>query len=118
MRRCKRPPAASLLPLNTDINEPMLRITEQPGADGSFAVLRLEGTVAGRWVTELRRAFGAKHRADGQPVVIDLDKVSFIDSAGIEFFEEVASGVRIVNCSLFAAEQLKDVLARHQMVRR
>jgi anti-anti-sigma regulatory factor len=101
-----------------DINEPMLRITEQSGADGSFAVLRLEGTVAGRWVTELRRAFGAKHRADGQPVVIDLDKVSFIDSAGIEFFEEVASGVRIVNCSLFAAEQLKDVLARHQMVRR
>ena len=95
----------------------MLRITEQPGADGSSAVLRLEGTVAGRWVTELRRAFGAK-QVGGQPVVIDLEKVSFIDSAGIQLFEEVASGVRIVNCSLFAAEQLKDLLARHQMVRR
>jgi anti-anti-sigma regulatory factor len=104
--------------LNRDINEPMLRITEQPGADGTFGVLRLEGAVAGRWVTELRRAVGVRHRADGPPMVIDLEKVSFIDSAGIEFFEEVASGVRIVNCSLFAAEQLKDVLTRHQMVRR
>ena len=96
----------------------MLRITEQPGTDGSSAVLRLEGTVAGRWVTELRREFRTRHRRDGPPLLVDLDKVTFIDSAGLELFDEMGAGIRLVNCSLFAAEQLKDVLARHQMARR
>jgi anti-anti-sigma regulatory factor len=95
----------------------MLRITEQPHGDGSRRALRLEGAVAGRWVTELRREFRVRHRLGGPPVVIDLEKVSFIDSAGIEFFDEFAAGILVVNCSLFAAEQLKDVLARQQMVR-
>jgi anti-anti-sigma regulatory factor len=96
----------------------MLRIAAQPAADGSVAVLRLEGIVAGPWVTELRRAFRATCRRDGPPVVFDLERVSFIDSAGIEFFGEVASEAGVINCSLFAAEQLKDVWARHEMIRR
>ena len=96
----------------------MLRITEQPAADGLSAVLRLEGIVAGPWVKELRRAFHEKCQRSGPPVVFDLEKVSFIDSAGIEFFREVASEAEVINCSLFAAEQLKDVLTRHQMIRR
>jgi anti-anti-sigma regulatory factor len=96
----------------------MLRITEQPAADGSSAVLRLEGIVAGPWVKELRRAFHAQGQRGGPPVVFDLEKVSFIDNAGIEFFGEVASDAEVINCSLFAAEQLKDVLTRHQMIRR
>ena len=95
----------------------MLRITEQSAADGSSA-LRLEGAVAGPWVKELRRAFRARWRRGGSPVVFDLEKVSFIDNAGIEFFAEVASEVGLINCSLFAAEQLKDVLARRQTIRR
>jgi anti-anti-sigma regulatory factor len=96
----------------------MLRITEQPAANGSAAVLRLEGRIAGLWVGELRREFGARDRRDGPPVLMDLEQVSFIDSAGLEFFGEVATRICVVNCSLFAAEQLKDVLTRHQMVRR
>jgi anti-anti-sigma regulatory factor len=96
----------------------MLRITDQPAADGSSAVLRLEGAVAGLWVTELRRAFRARCQRGGPPVVFDLEKVSFIDNAGLEFFGEVGTEVGVINCSLFAAEQLKDVLARHQMIRR
>jgi anti-anti-sigma regulatory factor len=96
----------------------MLRITEQTTAEGSNAVLRLEGRVAGLWVDELRREFSARHRRGGPPVLFDLEKVSFIDNAGIEFFDEVATEIRVVNCSLFAAEQLKDVWLRHQTVRR
>jgi anti-anti-sigma regulatory factor len=96
----------------------MLRITEQTTAEGSNAVLRLEGRVAGLWVDELRREFTARHRRGGPPVQFDLEKVSFIDNAGIEFFDEVATEIRVVNCSLFAAEQLKDVWLRHQTVRR
>ena len=96
----------------------MLRITEQPAAHGSSAVLRLEGRVAGVWVEELRREVCARHRRDGHPIVMDLGQVSFIDSAGLEFFAEVATKICVVNCSLFAAEQLKDVLTRHPMVRR
>jgi hypothetical protein len=95
----------------------MLRITEQT-PEGPNAVLRLEGRVAGLWVDELRREFRARHRPDGPPVLFDLEKVSFIDHAGIEFFDEVATDVRVVSCSLFAAEQLKGVLQRQQTVRR
>ena len=96
----------------------MLRITEQTPAEGSKAVLRLEGRIAGLWVAELRREFGARYQRGGPPVLVDLEQVTFIDSAGIEFFDEVATGIRVVGCSLFAAEQLKDVLQRHQTVRR
>jgi anti-anti-sigma regulatory factor len=96
----------------------MLRITEQTAAEGSNAVLRLEGRVAGLWVDELRREFSARHRRGGPPVLFDLEKVSFIDNAGIEFFDEVAPDVRVVSCSLFSAEQLKGVLQRQQTVRR
>jgi anti-anti-sigma regulatory factor len=95
----------------------MLKITEQTPAAGSSAVLRLEGRVAGPWVAELRREFRARYRPGGLPIVLDLERVAFIDNAGIEFLDEVATEIRVVNCSLFAAEQLKDVLARHQAVR-
>lgn len=96
----------------------MLRITEQTTAEGSNVVLRLEGRVSGLWVPELRREFGARHQRGGPPVLFDLELVSFIDNAGIEFFDEVATEIRVISCSLFAAEQLKDVLLRHETVRR
>ena len=95
----------------------MLRITERLSGDGAPA-LRLEGSVAGRWVEELRREVGARYHLDGRPVVIDLERVTYIDGAGMAFFAEAASRIYLSNCSLFAAEQLKDVLARQQMVRR
>ena len=95
----------------------MLRITEQ-AAHGSSTVLRLEGRVAGLWVAELRREFARRHRKAGPPVAFDLEAVSYIDAAGIDFFAEVATAIRVVNCSLFAAEQLRDVLMRQRMVRR
>jgi len=74
--------------------------------------------VAGLWVVELRREFGKRYRHGGPPVAFDLEAVSYIDKAGIEFFAEVATAIRVVNCSLFAAEQLRDVLMRQRTVRR
>jgi anti-anti-sigma regulatory factor len=96
----------------------MLRITEETTVEGSKAVLRLEGQVAGLWVDELRREFSGRRRSGGLPVFIDLEHVSFIDHRGIEFFDEVATEIQVINCSLFAAEQLKGVLLRYQVVRR
>ena len=79
------------------------------------AILRLEGQVAGPWVDELRRAYAEVARAH-RPVTVDLERVTFIDAAGIGFFEQVATEVTLINCSLFAAEQLKTVLRRQQAV--
>lgn len=95
----------------------MLRITEHADTGDTRVVLRLEGRVAGLWVSELRRAFRARRQRDRRPVLLDLERVSFIDQAGLEFFEEIAPEIFLINCSLFAAEQLKDVMLRHRTVR-
>jgi hypothetical protein len=44
--------------------------------------------------------------------------VTFIDRAGIALFDEIYADVTVINCSLFAAEQLRTVRARHDAVRR
>jgi len=90
----------------------MLKITH--GSDE--AALRLEGQVAGPWVDELRRAY-TDAAALERPITLDLKDVTFIDAAGVAFIEDVATTVTLVNCSLFAAEQLKTVLTRQQAVR-
>jgi anti-anti-sigma regulatory factor len=72
--------------------------------------LKLEGQVRGRWVDELRRACCEALAAGGQHLTLDLADVSFIDTAGLALFEELADReVALANCSLFAAEQLKGV---------
>ena len=95
----------------------MLRITEQPATGDASTVLRLEGRIAGLWVSELRREVRNRRQRDRRPLVLDLEQVSFIDKAGLDFFDEVGPEVFLINCSLFAAEQLKDVMQRHRTVR-
>lgn len=91
----------------------MLKIThDQDARLGGGTVLRLEGQVAGRWVDELRQACNDSRVTP--PLTLDLKNVTFIDSAGITFFVEVWTEITVVNCSLFAAEQLRDVTARKQ----
>jgi hypothetical protein len=59
----------------------VLRITIQRTSDVVF--LKLEGSVKGPWVDELRKAWLASAKmADGQPMNIDLGAVSFIDARG------------------------------------
>ena len=95
----------------------MLKISFQSASLHKPAVLTLEGQITGRWVDELRRAYDAHHRV-ARPLTIDLRDVTFIDQAGVGFFDEVYIHVTLVNCSLFAAEQLKPVTERHDAVRR
>lgn len=93
----------------------MLKITDH--ATGEAVTLLLEGQVAGPWVRELWRTYCDRRRHSAVALTVDLSNVTFIDSAGLAFFEDVADEVRLVNCSLFAAEQLKSVLARQEAVR-
>jgi hypothetical protein len=92
----------------------MLKITTQKDSAGHYGLI-LEGQIAGRWVDELHAAH-AEAGAAGSPVTLDLKDVTFIDARGLALFDEIAPSIVLINCSLFAAEQLKGVLARHQQV--
>ena len=93
----------------------MLRISVQPDSPAAPTVLKLEGQVAGRWVGELRRTC-EQYRAVASPLTLDLEGVTVIDRDGIALFAEISSRVTLINCSLFAAEQLRSVLERHAPV--
>jgi anti-anti-sigma regulatory factor len=87
----------------------MLKISRTEDS-GATPTLKLEGQVRGRWVGELRRACLELLAPDGAQLLLDLADVSFIDTAGLVLFEELAArNVVVTNCSLFAAEQLKGV---------
>lgn len=92
----------------------MLKISRETTADSQDRVLlRLEGQVTGLWVEEVRRtcyeAIGVNGRR-GNPLVLDLRDVSFIDADGVALFRELAAyGTDLVNGSLFVMEQLKEV---------
>jgi len=69
--------------------------------------LRLEGRVAGPWVSELWKAC-EKVLGDGQALELNLADVSFLDLAGVTLLTQVrARGVELTGCSPFVAEQLK-----------
>ena len=59
----------------------MLRITIQRTSDS--VLLKLEGSIKGPWVDELRKSWLASTKmADGQPMSIELSAVSFVDAGG------------------------------------
>ena len=84
----------------------MLRITPTESSNHHI-ILRLEGRVAGPWVTELWKAC-EKALGEKQALVLNLAEVSFLDSAGVTLLAKVRlRGVELVECSPFVAEQLK-----------
>jgi len=93
----------------------MLRITGGTSATrtGEKEALRLEGQVAGPWVEELRRVCNELIAMNGDaahPLVLDLTNVSFVDADGVALFRELTARlVSLTNCSVFVAEQLKEV---------
>jgi len=93
----------------------VLQITQETSRDS--VTLRLAGRIAGQWVDELWRTYHDRRQNSRVALTMDLRNVTFIDAAGIDFFEDVADEVMLVNCSPFAAEQLKSVLARQEVVR-
>jgi anti-anti-sigma factor len=91
----------------------MLRISQSTRTGDQAVLLHLEGQVTGRWIEELRRVCEetVDGNGHGQPLVLDLAGVSFIDAAGVALFKELAARhARVTNSSLFVAEQLKEVL--------
>ena len=79
----------------------MLRITEvvEVTPDGRPAqTLKLEGSLRGELIAELRRAWGhARHAAPGAPIQVDLADVTFVDAAGKLLLAEMyRDGVAIV----------------------
>jgi ABC-type transporter Mla MlaB component len=88
----------------------MLKISRTDDAETSTQpTFKLEGQVRGRWVEELRRVCFEVLTSHDR-LRLDLADVSFIDGAGLALFEELAERkATFMNCSMFAAEQLKGV---------
>ena len=89
----------------------MLRISLENSAN-HVVTLRLEGSVAGLWVSEAQEAC-EKLLAEGRTVNLNLSDVSFIDQDGVKFLANLISkGVKLVDCSLFVEEQLRSAKTR------
>lgn len=85
----------------------VLRIFQATAVDGSV-VLRLEGTLRGPWVGELRELSSGILQRPTTRLVLDLSEVSFIDAQGLELLRELSSrSVSLRNCSLLVTQQLK-----------
>jgi ABC-type transporter Mla MlaB component len=85
----------------------MLRITEirKPGDE---AILQLEGEVMGAWVTEVKKAC-ERFVGKGYRLTLDLGDVEYVDRDGVALLGELMKHqVRLVNCSSFLAERLRE----------
>jgi anti-anti-sigma regulatory factor len=86
----------------------MLRISKA-STTHEYTTLRLEGSISGAWVDELRRLTDAV-LAETTNVVIDCCGVSFSDHQGQQLMRELlARKVTLINCSPFFQSQLDAV---------
>jgi ABC-type transporter Mla MlaB component len=82
----------------------MLRITVVE-SDGSAVTLRVEGRIAGAWVEELRTTCNVHTGPDQIQLHLELEDVSFADSAGVAFLRELRDqGVGLLHVSPFLNE--------------
>jgi anti-anti-sigma regulatory factor len=86
----------------------VLRITEKNVSD--TVLLKLEGTVKGPWVEELQKAWRmSARRANGAPVSVELEKVSFVDARGLDLLLRMRKeGVVLKGASSFLRHMLGD----------
>ena len=94
----------------------MLRITDvlDMAADGRATwTLRLEGTLKGEWVRELRRSWRRIREATaGAPIRVELADVSFVDAAGKVLLAEMyRGGVDIVARDCLTAAVRDEIVA-------
>jgi ABC-type transporter Mla MlaB component len=86
----------------------MLRITEEKAQDNAM-VLRLEGRLAGEWVTLLRDCCES-WRQSNYHLTLELSEVTFADQQGATLLVELQEQqVELLHCSPFLLEQLKPV---------
>jgi anti-anti-sigma regulatory factor len=85
----------------------VLRITSR-GRD-SHRSFKLEGSLSGLWVNELRKAWAAAPESLQNPeVTLDLSGVSFIDEAGRDLLVEIRrTGAVLLGASPFIRELLE-----------
>ena len=84
----------------------MLKIS-QAGKVNQSITLKLEGSVVGPWVGELRQVCETL-LTEGRRLILDLADVTFADASGVAVLSSFKSrGVAITNCSPFVEEQLK-----------
>jgi ABC-type transporter Mla MlaB component len=84
----------------------MLRITRKVDDDGR-TTLKIEGTIAGEWVGELRRSIESSFHGPIK-VAIDLSDVSFVDAAGVALLHELRDlPVEILGATAYVSELLR-----------
>jgi ABC-type transporter Mla MlaB component len=85
----------------------MLRISEN-NASIEIVILLLEGQVSNHWV-EVTREACEQALGQGRQLILDLAGVTFADRAGTVLLRELQRRqVKLINCSPFLREQLKD----------
>lgn len=84
----------------------MLRISELRPPNHRVT-LRLEGRIAGPWVTAVRQAC-ERVLDSGQALGLDLAEVEYLDADGVALLANLRSrGVPFLACSLFVEAQLE-----------
>ena len=84
----------------------MLKISQSEPVNHAVT-LRFEGSVAGPWVAEARKAC-EKVLTEGKALKLDLAEVEFLDLTGVALLSSFrARGVVFVDCSPFVEAQLK-----------
>ena len=101
----------------------MLRITDviDPGSDGrSTWTLKIEGSLDGEWLPELRRAWRrAQEAAPGAAICVHLADVRFVDAAGKALLADMyRAGVDLVARDFVAAAIRDDIVRRAAADRR
>ena len=83
----------------------MLRISIITDSDSTIRIL-LEGSLTGPWVGELRR-LSEKALEDSKAVVLDLEKVRYVDLEGVALLRDLSQkSVAQQNCSAFIRQQI------------
>jgi ABC-type transporter Mla MlaB component len=71
---------------------------------------QLEGKLVGPWVEELRK-LSDQALSQEKAVSLDLERVWFVDSRGVELLRDLAHRqVSQLNCSQFVSQQLKEAV--------
>ena len=85
----------------------MVRISEIELTEDA-ATLRLEGRVVGTVVAEVKNAC-EPHLSTGRSLTLDLADLMFVDRVGIVLLQELVDcQVKLINCSPFLKEQLRE----------
>ena len=86
----------------------MLRITVVESSERAVT-LRVEGRIAGPWVEELRTTCNVHTRPDPVQLCLELEDVSFVDTAGVAYLNELREqGVGFFRVSPFLTELFKN----------